>query len=93
VEEILGSASHVTLYGFDMDAKAWVRDDTSDECATKGTLTVHLSLSICQIVPSPSSKRRWKKLNPPNHYARPPLIESLSPLPFPSLPFPSLPPS
>ena len=25
VEEILGSASHVTLYGFDLDAKAWVR--------------------------------------------------------------------
>lgn len=26
VEEILGSASHVTLYGFDMENKAWVRD-------------------------------------------------------------------
>ena len=26
VEEILGSASHVTLYGFDMAEKAWVRD-------------------------------------------------------------------
>ena len=25
VEEILGSASHVTLYGFDMEEKAWVR--------------------------------------------------------------------
>jgi mRNA-decapping enzyme 1B len=25
VEEILGSASHVTLYGFDLVAQAWVR--------------------------------------------------------------------
>lgn len=25
MEEILGSASHVTLYGFDLIAQAWVR--------------------------------------------------------------------
>ncbi|EEH54345.1 uncharacterized protein MICPUCDRAFT_35318 [Micromonas pusilla CCMP1545] len=34
VEEILGSASHVTLYGFDLDAKAWSRKNV------EGTLFV-----------------------------------------------------
>ena len=33
VEEILGSASHVTLYGFDMAEKAWVRDAVFVACA------------------------------------------------------------
>ena len=35
VEEILGSASHVTLYGFDLDAKAWVRARAATATTTR----------------------------------------------------------
>ena len=55
VEDVLGSASHVTLYGFDLDAQAWSRKNV------EGTLfvvkrRVEPRFQFCLLYTSPSPR-------------------------------------